>query len=72
LVINIEKDKVRDKDILVIEDIYDSGSTIDSIHELLKKFEAKSVKFAIIFHKKNPLNLKYKFYAEYTGFVIPL
>jgi hypoxanthine phosphoribosyltransferase len=30
-----------------------------------------SLKYAIIFHKKNPKNLEYNFYADYIGFLIP-
>ena len=41
--------------------------TKDKLHQL----GANSVRFAIAFHKKNPENLKFNFYADYIGFIIP-
>jgi hypoxanthine phosphoribosyltransferase len=48
---------VRGKNILVVEDIYDTGNSLYVMNECLKGFEPTSVKYAIIFHKKNPTNL---------------
>ena len=64
-------DQVKGKNILVIEDIYDSGSTLMRIKDALDKMSAQSIKYAIIFHKKTHKNLKYNFFADYIGFLLP-
>jgi hypoxanthine phosphoribosyltransferase len=57
--------------VLVIEDIFDSGSTIIKIREVLKEFKTSSLRFALMFHKKNPKNLKYNYFGDFVGFIIP-
>lgn len=61
---------MRDQNVLVIKDIYDSGVYMQAISEKVNAFNPKKMSFAIAFHKKNPQNLKYNFYGEYTGFLI--
>lgn len=62
---------MKDKNLLIIEDIFDTGSTMMRIRDCLQSLGPSSLKYAIAFHKKNPKNLQYNFFAEYTGFVIP-
>jgi hypoxanthine-guanine phosphoribosyltransferase len=68
---SIEDSDVKDQNVLIIKDIYDSGVYMQSLHEKVKAFSPKKASFAIAFHKKNTSNLKYNFFAEYTGFLIP-
>jgi hypoxanthine phosphoribosyltransferase len=56
---------------LVVEDIYDTGASLDAINKALKMFNPNKLMYAIGFHKKNPKNLEYNFLANYTGFFIP-
>ena len=56
---------------MIVEDIYDSGNSLFVMNESLKALKPKRLSYAIAFHKKNPENLKYKFYADYIGFFIP-
>ena len=63
--------EVIGKHVLVVEDIFDSGSTIMKIKEKLETLTPKTLHFATLFHKKNPKNIKHLFFAEYIGFVIP-
>ncbi len=44
---------------------------MQAINEKVKAFNPKKLSYAIAFHKKNPQNLKYNFFGEYTGFLIP-
>jgi hypoxanthine phosphoribosyltransferase len=67
----ITEDQVKEKNILIVEDILDSGSTIVRVKETLEKFNPKCIKYAIIFHKRNPKNQKYDFFGDYTGFIVP-
>lgn len=62
---------MKGKNILVVEDIYDTGSTIIKCKETLHSYAPQSLKFAIIFHKKNPFNIQYNYIADYLGFMIP-
>ena len=54
-----------------MEDMYDTGNSLSVIYAALKEYQPKSLKSAIVFHKKNSKNLKYNFYADYIGFFIP-
>ena len=67
----MKAESVRGRHVLVIEDIFDSGSTIIKTREVLQTLEPASLKYAVLTHKRNPKNLKYGFYADYLGFVIP-
>ena len=62
---------MRGHNVLVVEDIFDSGSTIMKTKETLEQYEPASLKFATLFHKKNPKNIKHNFFAHYVGFLIP-
>lgn len=65
-------EQIRGKHILVIEDIFDSGSTIIKTGEVLRSLGPASLKYAILFHKKNEKNLVHGgFFGDYVGFVIP-
>ena len=69
--INIEEDKVKGNDLLVLDDLMDTGNTMVKTINKLKTLGAKSVEVAVIFHKRNPKNLKLNFFGKYTGFTIP-
>ena len=56
--VNIQKDisqSVEGKDILIVEDIIDSGNTLDFITKYLKAKKAKSVKLCTLFNKPDGL-----------------
>lgn len=56
------------KDVLLVEDIYDSGHTLQVVHEMLKTYKPASLKVCALLVKKrerpNPLKI------DYTGFEI--
>ena len=62
---------VKDQDVLVVDDIYDSGALMDNVFKRINEIGAKSVNSAVLIHKRNKANLKFKFCAKYTGFTIP-
>ena len=70
--VNIQKDisqSVDGKDILIVEDIIDSGNTLDFITKYLKAKKAKSVKLCTLFNK--PDRRVADIHIDYAGAVIP-
>ena len=70
--VNIQKDisqSVEGKDILIVEDIIDSGNTLDFITKYLKAKKAKSVKLGTLFNK--PDRRVADIHIDYAGAVIP-
>lgn len=65
--VKIDKDITKDltnRDILLVEDIVDSGITVSYVCNLLKQRDAKSIEIATLFNKKEgrivkDLNVKY-------------
>ncbi|KZE79556.1 hypoxanthine phosphoribosyltransferase [Paenibacillus polymyxa] len=71
-VVKIIKDldaSVEGRDVLIVEDIIDSGLTLTHLIELLKNRNAKSVCVVTLFDKpaRRTVNLQ----ADYTGFTLP-
>ena len=69
--VNVDEKDIRGNNILVIEDIFDSGTTIMKTKQVLEGFGPSSLKIATLFHKKNTKNIVQKYFADYIGFVIP-
>ncbi|NLC78578.1 MAG: hypoxanthine phosphoribosyltransferase [Ruminococcaceae bacterium] len=57
------------RDVLVVEDILDSGLTLAYISDILKGRKANSVKIATLLDK--PSRRKSSIVADYVGFVVP-
>ncbi len=71
-VVKIVKDldvPLAGKDILIIEDILDSGMTLSYIKEILQGREPKSIRIATLMDKPDRRKVDIK--ADYTGFTIP-
>ncbi len=71
-VVRIQKDlesDVKDKHILIVEDIIDSGLTLKYIKELLAKREPASIRICTILNK--PERRKANIAIDYVGFNIP-
>ncbi|PKK93962.1 MAG: hypoxanthine phosphoribosyltransferase [Tenericutes bacterium HGW-Tenericutes-6] len=60
---------IKDRDVIIIEDIVDTANTIVTIIELLKHRGAKSVKMVTLLDK--PEGRKRPYQPEYVGKVIP-
>lgn len=71
-VVKIIKDldvSVEGRDVLIVEDIIDSGLTLSYLIELLENRNAKSVAVVTLFDK--PARRTVDLEADYTGFVLP-
>jgi len=64
-------ESLKGKDIIIVEDMYDSGKSMDALLTYLKSFEPKSIKIACLFVKQNIEQLKYNLNIDYVGFLIP-
>ena len=60
---------VTNRNILIVEDIVDTGLSIQFIKNMLKNYKPASVKIASLLVK--PESLKYKTKIDYIGFEIP-
>ena len=70
--VNIVKDvsqSVQGKDILIVQDIIDSGNTLDFMVKYFKAKKANSVKIATLLDK--PERRKLKIDVDYVGKIIP-
>lgn len=69
LVSNITAE-IKDKDVIIVEDIVDSGKTLSYfINNLLKKKQPKSVKICAFLDKKERREVD--IFADYVGFDVP-
>ena len=57
--------------VIVVEDIYDTGHSMNSILEHIRSCEPKSVKTCIMLRKMNEVNLQHNFEIDFQGFYIP-
>lgn len=60
---------VRGKNILLVEDIIDTGHTVDYIIKYLRLHEPKSIKICTLLDKKEMRKVHIN--IDYTGFVVP-
>ncbi|MBK4775579.1 hypoxanthine phosphoribosyltransferase [Candidatus Pantoea edessiphila] len=60
---------IRDKDVLLVEDIIDSGNTLRSVYNILKSRQPKSLIICTLLDKLKERNIKIN--IEYVGFIIP-
>lgn len=71
-VINLEKEistDIQGKDVLVVDDILDSGRTLGWVKEHLEKFKPRSIKICVLLGKEARRVIDVK--ADYVGFAIP-
>lgn len=61
---------IRGKDVIIVEDIVDTGLTLFRLTEILGSRGANSLKIASLLDKPEP-RLKKDLKVDYTGFVIP-
>merc|ERR1712098_374366 len=62
-------DSLAGKNVLIVEDIIDTGRTMTKLLNTLAKFCPKSVKTACLLRKRTPLSSGY--IPDYVGFEIP-
>ncbi|MGO9246569.1 MAG: hypoxanthine phosphoribosyltransferase [Verrucomicrobiia bacterium] len=69
IVTKVLKLDVRDRDVLVVDDILDTGLTLVKIREMIQKLQPRSLKFCTLSEKDVPH--REDFHADYVGFHIP-
>ncbi|EGR26925.1 hypoxanthine phosphoribosyltransferase, putative [Ichthyophthirius multifiliis] len=62
------KSDIKDKDIIIVEDIIDTGFTINQLLKYLKTKEPKSIKVCTLFIKE--ANIKHQIQVDYIGLKI--
>jgi len=68
----IDKDaqvEILGRNVIIVEDIVDTGLTLTHVHRILKDRGARSIRTAALLEK--PGNLKYDRKLDYVGFQIP-
>jgi hypoxanthine phosphoribosyltransferase len=60
---------VRDRDVLVVDDILDTGLTLVKIREMIVKLQPRSVRFCTLLEKDIPHRENFR--ADYVAFRIP-
>lgn len=63
------KEEIKDKNVLIVEDIVDTGLTLNAVRGILEKREPKSLKICAFLDKKGRRRVKVK--LDYVGFTIP-
>ena len=65
-----EEANVRGKNVLIIEDVYDTGNSMEAMRKVLLRMEPKTLKVAVAFHKMNSRNLEFNYWPDYCGFFV--
>lgn len=60
---------LENRDVIIVEDIIDTGLTLDAIKKVITEKNAKSVKIVTLLDK--PTNRKINITADYVGHVVP-
>ena len=60
---------IKGKNVLIVEDIIDTGRTMVKLLNVLSKYEPKSVRVCSLLLKRTPLSNGYQ--PDYAGFSIP-
>ena len=64
-------ESIAGKDVLILEDIIDSGRTLQNLYEMLSSRNPKSVKICTLLDKPDRRIPECTISVDYTGFVIP-
>ena len=62
-------ESLKGKNVLIVEDLIDTGSTMKKLLKTMKKYEPKQLKVATLMRKRTPLSDG--FAADYVGFEMP-
>jgi hypoxanthine phosphoribosyltransferase len=60
---------VTGRDVLLVDDIFDTGKTLDRISGMMEEFGASSVQTAVLLHKRRSHIVKMR--PDFVAFVIP-
>ena len=62
-------ESLKGKNVLIVEDLIDTGCTMKNLLKTMKKYEPKQLKVATLMRKRTPLSDG--FAPDYVGFEIP-
>ena len=65
------KTDIKDKHVLVIDDILDTGQTLDEVKKELSKHHPTAIHTCVLLNKTLKTSGSTRFQADYTGFKIP-
>ena len=65
----LEKIEIRGKKILILEDLVDSGNTLNKLKSLILSKEPESLTISVLIFKRNPKNVY--IFPDIIGFSIP-
>ena len=68
---HLEIVNIPGKNILIVEDMIDTGLTMKTVIDKIMTYKPKQLKVAVAFHKKTPKNVDWGYFADYTGFLMP-
>lgn len=60
---------IASRDVLLIDDIFDTGHTLARVHELMEEFEPNSVRSAVLLKKTGKQQVEYR--PDFAAFEIP-
>ncbi len=60
---------VKDRDVLLVDDIFDTGKTLDRLTAMLRQMGAKTASTAVLLHKKRPHEVEMR--PDFVAFDIP-
>ena len=63
------REDLKDKNVLVVDDIIDSGNTLSQLYEFLKTREPKSLRTCVFLDKPSRRTVDYK--PDFSGYEIP-
>jgi hypoxanthine phosphoribosyltransferase len=64
-------ERLRGQNVIVVEDIYDSGKSLYELDKFLLSYSPASLKSTVLIQKMNVENLKYDYEVDYLGFLVP-
>ena len=67
----LREEMIRERNVLIVEDLIDSGNTLNTIIQYVKGMGPCTLKTALLILKRNPLNLEYDITPDWLGFCIP-
>jgi hypoxanthine phosphoribosyltransferase len=73
IILDMNRDDISECDIIIVEDIIDSGNTLYNLKKYIQEKGAKSVKICTLLDKpdRRSEHIKGKLETDYTGAVIP-
>jgi hypoxanthine phosphoribosyltransferase len=73
IILDMDRDDIEECDVIIVEDIIDSGNTLFKLKKYIQEKGAKSVKICTLLDKpdRRAEHIKGKLETDYTGAVIP-